>query len=298
MHVKELRLDLDADERDPDIIAKKDILQKLLEGNWTSNVKGQGIEFAGYRKYTPEDDAREIDWRASLKSDDLLVREYEGYKTLNVYVLADTSDTMLFTSQEKFKAEYGIQLAFDICEAVANTGDAIGFGMFTNKLETQVSPAIGTGILPKIKQAMREPENYGGESDLSNVLKLVNASAQDPALIMIISDFLSLSENWERYLGILAQRMQLLGIMLRDPRDRDLPSSGGQFVLENPDGSESVVTDTHHIKEEYGQAVEEQERFIEGTFRKNAANFVRVTSGPQMYDPLLGFFKRLNRVEG
>ena len=91
MPVKELKIDLVPHLRKVKIKARRDILNRVLEGNWSTIFKGQGLEFAGYRAYSYDDDASKIDWGASLRSHEILVRELEEYRNFNVFFLFITS---------------------------------------------------------------------------------------------------------------------------------------------------------------------------------------------------------------
>src|SRR5512141_1488904 len=106
MPVKKLDLNLIPMLKQREVRAKRKVLARMLEGSWTALLKGRGMEFAGFRKYTYGDDASRIDWGASLRAKETLIREFEEYKSVNVLFLMDMSNTMLFTSQRKLKAEY------------------------------------------------------------------------------------------------------------------------------------------------------------------------------------------------
>ncbi len=296
MEVKELKLDLEPEEQDPELRAKKEVLSRIIRGNWKTLFKGQGMEFAGFRKYTPEDDASDIDWKASLKSDETLVREYEEYKTLNVYIVLDVSDTMLFSSTEKLKAEYGAELAYALAEAIQQTGEAVGMSMVTDRFVVNFPPETGTQLTVRYKRELRNKENYGGKSDIKQILKLINTTVAEPALIIFISDFIGLEEGWGRYLDIIAQSMDIMGIMIRDPRDTRFPSVSGQFVLEHPSKEESILVDTKRVSEAYEQRVKEEEEKIAAAFRKTNSGFVKISTGEDMYGPLMEYFYQMKRI--
>jgi hypothetical protein len=113
---------------------------------------------------------------------------------------------------------------------------------------------------------------------------------------MLISDFIDLKDGWERYLTLIAQQMDLVGIMLRDPRDDAFPSSGGEFVLEDPSERGSLVVDTKLVQEEYEAVVEEEYKRIRAAFSKTNSPLVELTTDQKLYDRLLAFFARLQRV--
>src|SRR6056297_3073432 len=123
MHVKQLDLDLLPQLKDVELRAKRRVLSRVLEGSWSTLLKGRGMEFAGFRKYTYGDDASMIDWGATLRSKDTLIREFEEYKNITVFLLLDVSDSMLFASDKKTKAEFGAELVFSLAAAIMDNSD-------------------------------------------------------------------------------------------------------------------------------------------------------------------------------
>ena len=81
---KKFKLKISALAKKLDIITKKSPTG-AIGGNYASVFKGTGIDFAGFRKYSQGDDVSLIDWKASLKSNSLLVRESEEERGLNLF---------------------------------------------------------------------------------------------------------------------------------------------------------------------------------------------------------------------
>ena len=241
MPVKELKIDLIPHLRKVKLKARRDVLNRVLEGNWSTIFKGHGLEFAGYRAYNYGDDASKIDWGASLRAHEILVRDLEEYHNFNVFFLVDVSNSMLFSSTGKLKAEYAAEMIFSLCYAIMQTGDAIGLGMFTDHLVAKIPPSLGKGVYYRIIRHLTEPKNYGGDFNLTKALKYVSSFLNERSVIIIISDFIGLKEGWHRYINILAGKYDLIGIMIRDPRDFEMPVSAGQYLVENPFTGEKLI---------------------------------------------------------
>ncbi|MFH1211983.1 MAG: DUF58 domain-containing protein, partial [Candidatus Woesearchaeota archaeon] len=134
MPIKELKIENIPRLKTVHIPAKRRVLSKLFEGRWLTAFKGRGLEFAGFRTYQYGDDASLIDWKASLKAKEILVREFEEYKTVNTFFLFDVSNSMLFSSTGKLKCEYAAELILALTHAMLASGDPVGLGMFTDRL--------------------------------------------------------------------------------------------------------------------------------------------------------------------
>ncbi|MBF6482490.1 DUF58 domain-containing protein, partial [Nocardia cyriacigeorgica] len=61
-----------------------------LEGRTVANMRGQGTEFDSFREYVAGDDVRAIDWRATARAADVLVRTWRPERNRHMLMLLDT----------------------------------------------------------------------------------------------------------------------------------------------------------------------------------------------------------------
>ncbi|MGM5479885.1 MAG: DUF58 domain-containing protein [Nanobdellota archaeon] len=279
------------------ISGRRGVLSKSIEGNWATSFKGRGVEFTGFRAYTYNDDASLIDWKASLRSKDVLVREFEEFKNFKVIFLLDVSDSMLFSTTNKLKAEYGAELVYAISQSALHAGDAIGLAMVSDGVIASVEPSFGKGMRHRFEKVLSNKINYGGKKDFKKSLFELDSLLDDRTIIIFVSDFLNLPENWERYLRIISMRHHVMGIMLKDKRDRELSGVKGQFVLQDMAGSQSMYVDAKHLKKEYYFRTLEQENYVFDVFRKLKSGCVRLINGDPYEKSLQHFFVSLHRMQ-
>lgn len=290
--IKDFRVDLSPKIRKAEIFAKRNVLSKTLEGTWVTTFKGRGIEFAGYRSYQFGDDASLIDWRASLRSKEPLVREFEEYKSFSVFIMLDVSNSMLFTSTNKLKCEYAAELAYALADGILKGGDAVGLGMFTDELKVGIPPDIGRGMSDKIAKQLADPDNYGGKFDLHKVLRQTVSFLKSNAVLIVISDFLGLEPGWERFTRAMSRNFEVMGLMVRDPRDRYLPKGAGQYSLADPFEEKYMYIDVDQFAGKYHDLVVEEEKRIRWVFESVRGGFVLLQTDKDFVDPLLRFMRR------
>ena len=81
-------------------------------GNYSSPRRGTSLEFADYRRYSPGDDLRYLDWGILARSDRLFVKLFREEVDLFVYLFVDASGSMAFPSpREKYIPAYRVALA-------------------------------------------------------------------------------------------------------------------------------------------------------------------------------------------
>ena len=105
MPKRELKIDLTKNIKKLEITTRRLVGAQLI-GSYKSAFKGHGLEFANYKEYTQNDDASLIDWKASVRTGKLLIKEYEEERKLDVFFLIDVSSSMVFVSTDKLKNEY------------------------------------------------------------------------------------------------------------------------------------------------------------------------------------------------
>ncbi|MBU1202262.1 MAG: DUF58 domain-containing protein [Nanoarchaeota archaeon] len=291
MAIKELQLDLLAKIKRPEFQVRRKMLSKILEGELAATTKGQGIEFTGFRNYYYGDDASAIDWPASLRSKDILIREFEEYRNFQIFILLDVSNSMLFSSTDRLKCEYAAELVFSIVYSIVNTGNKVGLSLFTDKLVTKQIPNNGTKNYFRILQDLTNPKNYGGQFDIKKPLMQSRALLSDKSLVIIVSDFLGLKEGWNNYIRMMTQQFDVLGIMIRDPRDEEMPRDAGQFLLEDPYSGEKLQIDTKDYYMIYKKMNEEEEEKIRKGFMSSKAGFVSIKTDQDFLLPLMKYVK-------
>ena len=90
---------------------RKDVLGSN-PGSHSGIRRGTSLEFADYRKYSPGDDLRYLDWGVLARTDRLYVKLFQEEVDLFVYLFIDASGSMLFPSRaEKFAPACHLALA-------------------------------------------------------------------------------------------------------------------------------------------------------------------------------------------
>ena len=293
MPVRDLKVNIKSRLHKVDVNARKDILSKTLQGEWSTNFKGRGMEFEGFREYQYGDDASLIDWKASLRSNSTLIREFEDYKNFSVFFLFDVGNSMFFSSHEVLKCEFAAEIIYVLADAINKAGDAIGMAMVSDRFKKQIRPNIGLEGLNRIKKELLDLDNYGGVFDFNKALVNAKSFLGDKGVIFIVSDFFNIDESWERYVHMLSPDYELVALVIRDPRDRFIPKGVGQVLLKDPVSGENMYVDTKDIRDEYNKNIAVQEEYIESVFRKSKGDYLLLSTDDDDYVmKFVHFFQR------
>ena len=274
-------------------ILAKGLISSTIVGGYRSVFKGKGLEFNEYRDYSEGDDASIIDWKASAKTGDILVRQYIEERDVDVFFLLDTSSNMLFGSTDKLKAEYMIELVASLSHAVLEAGDNVGMGLFTDRIIQKLAPSRNKEQFYLITKKLLEAEYYGGKFDFTQACKFALSYLRESTVLIIVSDFSNLLNNPanEEYLKLITKKFDVISIMIRDPRDREMPENVGQVVLQDPITNKTLVVEPELIKQAYENYIKEQENKIRELFSKQRANFIDIQTDKSFVKPLVSLFR-------
>ena len=273
-------------------IATKTASSSILLGTYKSAFKGRGLEFAGYREYSLNDDASLIDWKATLRSNKLLIKEYQEERSLDVFFLIDASNSMIFTSTDKLKIEYAAELAASLTFTMLEAGDGVGFALFNEKVTHKFKPIQGKHQFFTLAKVLVDPNNYGGKYDLATALKFTLSFLSPGTLVIIISDFIGLHKNWEHYLKVASWKFDVIAIKLNDIRDLKLPAESFKVMVTDPYSSGTKIIDPLYAKTQYEYYVKSQNQFLQKLFLKLNIDFLQLTTDKPFVKPLMTFFSR------
>jgi len=286
-----LNVDLPKAMKEFEVALKKMVATRIV-GHYQSLFRGKGLEFDAYRNYLPStDDAGRIDWKASARANELLIREYIEERDVQVFFVIDVSSSMVFGSSEKIKNEYALEMIAALANLILKAGDRVGFLIFNDKIVKLRMPAPGQRQFFILSKALLNPEIYGGGYDLRNVLKFLSgALPSGVSLVLIISDFIG-PRDWSRELRILNKKVETVGIMISDPRDRILPDDAQQVVVGDPFSDRTELIDPSLIKARYEKYAQQQEAEIINSFKEAGCDFLKLSTDKSFIIPLAGFFK-------
>jgi uncharacterized protein (DUF58 family) len=255
-------------------------------------IRGKGLEFDGYRTYGPDDDASDIDWKASKRGDRLLVRKYIEERDLKIVFLIDTGENMVFGSTPKLKCEYAAEASLALADLIMSTGNNSGFLLFSDKVKEYVTPGRGKRHFNSLIDYVSNSSNYGGPSKLDVALDFaLNYFTKSIASVIIVSDFSSANPSIETKLSQLAYRFETMVLLVKDPLDKTLPEIHGEFVLEDPATGQRILLNPKIAKKQYEKFVIEHHKKVIGMFERNGIDYVELDTD-QPFVPVLTEFLR------
>ena len=198
--------------------------------------RGEGSEFESLREYTPDDEPRRIDWRASARSRRPVVRELQIERHHTVIVAVDTGRLMASQIDGLSKLDHALNAAVGLIRASSRAQDRIGFLAFDRELCAWVPPQPSKRALAAILEATLALTARTHESSYRTLPGA--AAAAEEALAARGADRLRRRRGGARaqaYLGSLGGRHAVLLVGLRDRLLRELdqpaPTVAGEALF-------------------------------------------------------------------
>lgn len=265
----------------------------IISGYYHSVFKGRGIEFSDIREYAAGDDIRTIDWNVTARMNAPFVKEFIEERDLTVYIILDVSASNEFGFEQR-KRDYGVELAASLIFSALANNDSVGMFLCTSVVEEFIPPRKGRSHLFKLLRAMIyfEPENR--TTDLNNCIRHISNVAKRRSIMFIISDFFT--EDFEKSLGILKNRHEVILINVSDLRESDIPDIG-YAMLEDSETGEQFLVDTSDagFRGRYASLVKQRNNELSERMRRLKVDMINVRTDQPFEIPLRRFFRLKER---
>jgi uncharacterized protein (DUF58 family) len=247
-------------------------LDGLLQGDYRTLFRGNGVDLAGLREYEAGDDVRYIDWNVTARLDTPYVREYHEDRELTAWFLLDLSPSVDFgtADAERVKRTVLIDFVATMARLLTRRSNRVGAVLYGRGVERTIPAGSGrVQVLRLIADLQAHPRHPDAPfTDLGELLRAARKAMKRRCLVFVISDFIS-TPGWERELELLNRRHEVLAIRLRDPRESNLPDVGPLLVADAETGEQLYVdTGDRGFRRRFAEASARREAEIAASFAR------------------------------
>lgn len=220
-------------------IYTKRLLRGSLVGQSSSAVKGSGFEFDQIREYQQGDDVRFIDWKSSARTNKLMVRQYIEERSRSIILAVDVSASGFFGSDVQSKYQVMTELAAVIALAADLAKDRVGLLLFSQEAELFIPPNSGQKHVRNLLEKLFSYQPKHKKTSVNTALEYVAKFRIKDAVIFLISDFIS--PSFEKALGIVAKRYEMIAVRCLDKNELEMPRVGLLTMVDCETGEEITV---------------------------------------------------------
>ncbi len=195
-----------------------------IEGRSAVHTPGAGHEFDSLREYVRGDDVRTIDWRASARSTDLIVRTYRPERDRRVVVVLDASRASAVRIGNETRFDAGIEAAL-FMSALANAGgDRVDLVTLDQAIRSRSSSEDKGPLLYRISTALAKifPRLLAADWSLLPP-EIANITRQRAFLVLVTPlDSAAIEEGLIPILPVLTQRHAVVIAAVADPEREEM----------------------------------------------------------------------------
>jgi uncharacterized protein (DUF58 family) len=264
-------------------------LEGLLQGDYRSPSRGDGLDLADLREYQFHDDVRRIDWNATARLDMPYVRDYLEDREIPVWFLLDMSPSMMFEGVSISKHAVLMEFATLMCRLMLGRGNRAGAMIFSGTVDCIVPARGGRQQLLQILNMVARYRGKPGATDLKQVLRETAHVIRRRSLIFVVTDFIS-AAGWEPALTTLALRNDVIAVRLTDPLENHLPDLGF-LTLQDAESGEQIFVDTHDrgFRGRFAAAAAARDEALHAIFEKAGVDVVELGTEDDVLDAMIRF---------
>jgi uncharacterized protein (DUF58 family) len=273
------------------------LVASQFTGEYHSVFKGQGIEFVEVREYVPGDDVRTIDWNVSARTGQTFVKKYVEERELTVLLAVDLSASQRFGTRGRFKSEMVPEVAATLAMSAVRNNDRVGLLVFTDRVEAFVPPQKGRRHALRILRDLLVFRPRGIGTDLAGALEHARRVLRSRSIVFLVSDFQLSADartRFERALGGVATRHDVIPVVLSDPADVEMPEVG-VLRLMDPETGRMTYVDTDAAVDRFEQSAKKERAELARIFRRLGMDEIELRTDHPVSTAVVSFFRRRER---
>ncbi|MDO4773778.1 MAG: DUF58 domain-containing protein [Candidatus Saccharibacteria bacterium] len=195
----------------------------LLEGEYGSVFKGRSMDFDDLREYTPGDDVKDIDWKATARSGNTLIRRYVAVRKHNILLVVDTGRNMAATSADgDNKRDVAVMTAGVISYIALKHGDLVGL-VAGDTQRTVYMPFKGT--TPHVERLLQDIHTNtaltAAPGNIVTQLEYIAKNLRRRMMLVVISDDSDITPAHQQVLRRLRAQHEIIWLTIGDASGLD-----------------------------------------------------------------------------
>lgn len=268
-------------------------LDGLLQGDFRTLMRGAGLDLADLREYQHQDDVRHIDWNVTARLQVPHVRQFHEDREMSAWFLLDLSPSVDFGSGERNKRQLSLDFVGTLARLLTRHGNRVGAMLYGSGVDAVLPARGGRGHVLQILHRMRAPAtpaaDGGGTTRLHELLQAALSTVRQRATVFVVSDFIS-QPGWDKPLGQLTQRHDVVAVRLTDPLELELPDLG-LITLRDAETGEHVLVDTHDIgfRRRFARIAAQREAELREGLNRAGVDTLELATDEDLVDALVRF---------
>lgn len=174
----------------PDLLSDPtaaEFLQRGKAGERVMRHSGKGREFEKLREYTYGDSFDEIDWKATARRGQPVVKVFQVERTQEIYVAIDTSRLSGRRDGERSTLDRYVYASLVMAIAAESQGDRFGLITFSDRIHNFVRAQKGKAHFKTCREAIYNAQPRAVEADFGEFFSFIQTRLTRRALIIVLT---------------------------------------------------------------------------------------------------------------
>lgn len=235
----------------------------LLEGEYAAVHVGRGIDFNDLREYVRGDDVKDIDWKASARSRQLLVKRYVAERKHTVLLCVSTGRSMAALNDAAVsKRELAVLVSGLMGLLAVQHGDLVSLVHGDARAQHAERPRGGELHLERLLGTVHDAiVPTGAPADLTALLRYVVRTVRRRTLLVVVCDDTFVPEEAADLLRRLTVQHEVMLLAIGD-LDPTRPELAGRDLVDVDSAAEvpGWLRHDRRLREELAALVGEEEQ--------------------------------------
>ena len=216
----------------------------ILEGSYNSIYKGKSMNFEDLREYVIGDNIKDIDWKASARSNKILIKQYIAEKKHNILFILDTGKKMLADTKElESKKEVALMTTGTIAYLVNKHGDSVS-AIYKGKENIRFFP-FQTGLYNIERILNCYDKEIDSENSIETLVDYAIKNIKRKMIIFIITDINGMIKLTEQTLKKVSLKHDLMIVNISDA----LMTGNNAFDIEQEEYIPDYILEDEKLKD-------------------------------------------------
>lgn len=187
---------------------------------------GHTLEFEQIKNYVAGDDIRSINWKATAKSNQLMVNQYQDETRQSIYLMIDKGRVMQMPFNSLSLLDYSINASLALANVILRKNDRVSILTYSKKVKSIATLSSEKAHMQKVMEALYNIDTHFVESDYSKLYTSIKHTILHRSLLILFTNFETI-EGMHRqlpYLRALSRNHVLLVVFFENTELKKLAS--------------------------------------------------------------------------
>jgi uncharacterized protein (DUF58 family) len=157
-------------------------------GSESAGHSGGGVEILRLRDYRAADPPRIIDWKATVRADRLISREFSQDNGLQIVIVVDAGRSSALRSGSLDRFGHYVNIAARLAQFAAERDDLVGLVVYADRPLAALAPARGSGAVARLRALLAASRVERTESNPLYAATRVRSLVRHRSLVVMLTD--------------------------------------------------------------------------------------------------------------